>query len=215
VRTALRALAAERHRRLHDPAPAAEDAAVVAIAQRLVQLGAVGETTAWLLATELFGWRHFRNRRHVGGFVGLTPTPFQSGDGAREQGITRNGSRELRALVIELAWGWLRYQPQSALSQWYRRTYGGTSPRLRRIGIVALARKLLIALWRYVDQGVLPAGAENRDDGRHRRHRHRGGLTIHRVRGAGPGRSRRRARTIARRTEFPRRAPRKEASKRW
>lgn len=159
VRTALRALGAERHRRLHDPAPAAEDAAVVAIAQRLVQLGAIGEATAWLLATELFGWRHFRNRRQVGGFVGLTPTPSQSGDGAREQGITRNGSRELRAQVIELAWGWLRYQPQSALSQWYRQTYGGTSSRLRRIGIVALARKLLIALWRYVDQDVLPVGA--------------------------------------------------------
>jgi transposase len=95
----------------------------------------------------------------VGGFVGLTPTPFQSGGAPREQGITRNGRRELRALVIELAWLWLRYQPQSALSQWYQRTYGAASPRLRRIGIVALARKLLIALWRYVDFGELPAGA--------------------------------------------------------
>lgn len=159
VRTALRALARERHQRLADPTPAPVDAPVMAKAQRLAQLGAIGETLAWVLATELFGWRAFQNRRQVGGFVGLTPTPFQSGGAPREQGITRNGSRELRALVIELAWLWLRYQPQSALSQWYQRTYGGASPRLRRIGIVALARKLLIALWRYVDFGELPAGA--------------------------------------------------------
>ena len=159
VRTALRALASERHRRMTDSTPPAVDAPVIAKARRLAQLGAIGETLAWVLATELFGWRAFQNRRQVGGFVGLTPTPFQSGGGPREQGITRNGSRELRALVIELAWLWLRYQPQSALSQWYRRTYGGASPRLRRIGIVALARKLLVALWRYVDFGELPAGA--------------------------------------------------------
>lgn len=159
ARTALRALVGERHRRLTDPAPAPADAPVMAKARRLGQLGAIGETLAWVLATELFGWRAFQNRRQVGGFVGLTPTPFQSGGGPREQGITRNGSRELRALLIELAWLWLRYQPQSALSQWYQRTYGGASPRLRRIGIVALARKLLIALWRYVDFDELPAGA--------------------------------------------------------
>jgi len=159
VRTALRALGSERHRRMTESAPAPADAPVMAKARRLAQLGAIGETLAWVLATELFGWRAFQNRRQVGGFVGLTPTPFQSGGGPREQGITRNGSRELRALVIELAWLWLRYQPQSALSQWYRRTYGGASPRLRRIGIVALARKLLVALWRYVDFGELPAGA--------------------------------------------------------
>ena len=163
VRTALRALGRERHRRMTDLAPAAVDAPVLAKARRLAQLGAIGETLAWVLATELFGWRAFRNRRQVGGFVGLTPTPFQSGGAPREQGITRNGSRELRALVIELAWLWLRYQPQSALSQWYQRTYGGASPRLRRIGIVALARKLLIALWRYVDFGELPAGARLKD----------------------------------------------------
>src|SRR4029079_1999412 len=159
VRTALRALARERHQRLADPTPAPVDAPVMAKAQRLAQLGAIGETLAWVLGTALFGWRGFSDRRQVGGFVGLTPTPFQSGGAPREQGITRNGSRELRALVIELAWLWLRYQPQRALSQWYQRTYGGASPRLRRIGIVALARKLLIALWRYVDFGELPAGA--------------------------------------------------------
>jgi transposase len=163
VRTALRTLERERHQRLTAPTPAAGDAPVIAKARRLLQLRAIGETLAWVFATELFGWRAFQNRRQVGGFVGLTPTPFQSGGGPREQGITRNGSRELRALVIELAWLWLRYQPQSALSQWYQRAYRGKSSRLRRIGIVALGRKLLIALWRYVDFGELPVGARLKD----------------------------------------------------
>ena len=165
VRVALRALGSERHRRMTAAPPAPADAPTLRAARQLVRVRGIGETLAWVLATELFGWRAFRNRRQVGGFVGLTPTPFQSGGGPREQGITRNGSRELRALVIELAWLWLRYQPESTLSQWYRRTYGGGSPRRRRIGIVALARKLLIALWRYVDFGELPAGARLKDAG--------------------------------------------------
>jgi len=109
-------------------------------------------------------WREFRNRRQVGGFVGLTGTPDQSGDRIREQGLTRNGSVELRARVIELAWGWLRYQPASALSQWYRQRYGGGNARLRRIGIVAVARRLLIELWRYAMGGPPPAGAHLKDD---------------------------------------------------
>jgi len=159
LRSALRALGTERHRRVTAPTAAPADATVVRLTRRLSRLGAVGETTAWLLATELFSWRAFRNRREVGGFVGLTPTPFQSGESVREQGLTRNGSVELRARVIELAWSWLRYQPGSALSRWYRRTYGGGTARLRRIGIVALARRLLIALWRYAMGGDLPAGA--------------------------------------------------------
>lgn len=165
LRGALRALGSERHRRMTAAPASPADAPVLRTARRLVRVRGIGETLAWVLATELFGWRAFRNRRQVGGFVGLTPTPFQSGGGAREQGITRNGSRALRALVIELAWLWLRYQPESTLSQWYRRTYGGGSPRLRRIGIVALARKLLIALWRYVDFGEVPAGARLKDAG--------------------------------------------------
>lgn len=162
VRTALRTLTAARHRRVSTPTPPPADAAAVHLTRRLGALAAVGETTAWLLATELFSWRAFRNRREVAGFVGLTPTPFQSGDGTREQGLTRNGSAELRARVIELAWGWLRYQPASALSRWYQRTYGGGTARLRRIGIVALARKLLIALWRYAMGGEPPTGAREK-----------------------------------------------------
>jgi transposase len=107
----------------------------------------------------MFSWREFRNRRQVGGFVGLTATPDRSGERVRELGLTRNGSVELRARVIELAWSWLRFQPGSALSQWYRRRYGSGTARLRRIGIVALARRLLIALWRYAMGGPPPAGA--------------------------------------------------------
>ncbi len=92
--------------------------------------------------------------------AGITPTPFDSGKTEREQGIGKSGSRWIRGAAIEFAWGWLRFQPQSALSQWYQERFGCGSKRLRKIGIVALARKLLVALWRYVETGVLPEGAE-------------------------------------------------------
>ena len=164
VRAALRTLTAQRHQRVTAATPAAADVPAVHLTRRLAALGAIGETTAWLLATEMFSWRAFRNRRQVGGFVGLTATPDQSGERVRELGLTRNGSVELRARVIELAWSWLRFQPGSALSQWYRRRYGSGTARLRRIGIVALARRLLIALWRYAIGGPLPAGAHQKGD---------------------------------------------------
>ena len=112
-----------------------------------------------MLTTEFFGWRDFRNGKQVGSMAGLTPTPFNSGGGEREQGIGKDGSRWVRGGAIELAWGWLRFQPQSALSQWYMRRFGSGSKRLRKIGIVALARKLLIALWRFLETGVVPEGA--------------------------------------------------------
>lgn len=127
--------------------------------RHLARLRAIGSTIAWTLASEVFGWRTFHNRREVGGLLGLTPTPSQSGAERRELGIAKSGDPHLRALAVELAWGWLRYQPQSALSQWYQTRYAGGGPRLRRIGIVALARKLVIALWRYVAFDELPAGA--------------------------------------------------------
>lgn len=135
-----------------------DDAAAVA-ARRLAQLGAVGETIAWTMATELFSWRQFRNRRQVGCLIGACPTPYQSGAQHREQGISKQGNPQLRALAIEFAWLWLRYQPESALSQWYEARFAKGGPRVRRIGIVALARKLMIALWRYVDFGEVPLGA--------------------------------------------------------
>jgi transposase len=107
----------------------------------------------------IFCLRAFKNRREVGGLAGLTPTPYQSGDSAREQGITKSGNRHVRWITTQLAWGWVRFQPDSALSMWFRERFGGGGKRLRRIGIVAVARKLLIALWRFLETGVLPEGA--------------------------------------------------------
>ena len=108
---------------------------------------------------ELFGWRKFANRRQVGAIVGLTPTPHQSGESSREQGISKAGNRALRRMMVELAWTWLRWQPQSELSRWYDLRFAHQGKRARKVGIVAVARKLLIALWRYVEQGEIPAGA--------------------------------------------------------
>lgn len=125
----------------------------------LQTLRAIGPTGAWTLATEIFGWRDIRNPRQLGALVGLVPARYQSGEMQRDLGITRAGNAHVRRIMVQLAWGWLRYQPTSALSHWYQRRFGHGGPRVRRIGIVALARKLLVALWRYVDAGVLPEGA--------------------------------------------------------
>jgi transposase len=100
-----------------------------------------------------------KNRRELGALAGLTPTPYQSGDSEREQGISKAGNARLRTMAIEIAWGWLRYQPESELSVWYRRRFGEGNTRLRKVGIVALARKLLVALWKYLEHDELPAGA--------------------------------------------------------
>jgi transposase len=125
----------------------------------LLTLWGVGLNGAWLLVYELFAWRHFDNRKQVGGCVGLTPTPYQSGDSRREQGISKAGNRRLRRMLVELAWCWLRWQPDSELSRWYLRRFGAGNGRSRKIGVVAVARKLLIALWKYVEHGEVPAGA--------------------------------------------------------
>ena len=126
----------------------------------LMRLRGIGENSAWLFVMELFGWRDFHNRREVGALAGLTPTPYQSGDESQEQGISKAGNRPIRAMAVEIAWGWLRHQPQSELSRWYQRRFGHGSKRLRKIGIVALARKLLVAFWRYLEFGEIPAGAQ-------------------------------------------------------
>lgn len=129
--------------------------------QRLQKLKGIGDSSGWLFVVEFFGWRQFRNRREVAGLAGLSPMPYQSGDTVNhEQGISKAGNRRIRVMAIEIAWGWLRFQPQSRLSLWFRERYGPGSRRSRRVGIVALARKLLIALWRYLDYGVIPDGAE-------------------------------------------------------
>jgi transposase len=156
LRRDLRVLLADRRVMLRE----SNDDPAVAIVRRLLALRGIGEVSAWLYATEFFAWRRFRNRREVGALAGLCSTPWRSGGVEREQGISKAGSHHIRALAIELAWSWLRRQPRSALTLWYRRRFATGGGRVRRIGIVALARKLLIALWRYVETGVLPAGAE-------------------------------------------------------
>jgi transposase len=141
-------------------APAADQTA--AKAQALIHLAGIAETTASVLAHEVF-YRRFANRRQVAGFVGLTGTPFASGPRYREQGISKAGNRRARWATIELAWRWLQYQPESELSRWFKQRVGDAKGRVKRIALVALARKLLVDLWRYVETGVLPAGAVMKD----------------------------------------------------
>lgn len=154
VRKQIRELELERRTALRE----AQDAKVEQVRQ-LMRLRAIGINSGWLYVMELFGWRQFSNRRQVGSLAGLTPTPHDSGAMARELGIDKAGNPRVRAMAIEIAWCWLRLQPQSELSLWYQRRFGSGNKRARRIGIVALARRLLVALWRFLDQGVVPAGA--------------------------------------------------------
>ncbi|MCA1603273.1 MAG: IS110 family transposase [Acidobacteria bacterium] len=131
--------------------------------QRVVQLmglRAIGPNCAWLLVMEFFAWRGFRNRRQLGACAGLTGTPYDSGSSKRDQGISKAGNRRVRTMMVEIAWLWLRYQPNSKLSHWFRERFAGGGARMRRVGIVALARRLLVALWRYLEDGMLPEGAE-------------------------------------------------------
>jgi transposase len=127
--------------------------------RQLLRLKGIGLNSAWVNTMEFFAWRDFHNGKEVRGLAGLVPTPYQSGASSRERGMSKAGNRHVRALAIEIAWGWLRYQPESELSHWYQRRFGDGSSRVRRIGIVALARKLLIALWRYLETGLIPQGA--------------------------------------------------------
>jgi transposase len=145
------ALEAQQHAAVTAAAPASA-------VRRLVQLKGVATTSASVLLDEGLVWRAFQNRRQIGGFLGFAPTPYDSGESEREQGISRAGNTRLQAISIQLAWNWVRWQPLSALTQWYREHFG-TGKRARRIGIVAVARKLVIALWRYVTIGVVPTGA--------------------------------------------------------
>ena len=131
--------------------------------RRLMGLRAIGVRSAWILVSELFAWRQIKNGKELGALVGLTPTPYDSGKSEREQGISKAGNKHVRSLIVEQAWLWLRWQPDSALSQWYDRRFASGNKRARKVGIVALARKLLIALWRYVDRGEWPEGAQEKD----------------------------------------------------
>ena len=150
----IRALKHERRALLRVP----NDPAIAQVRQ-LNQLRGVGIDSAWLYVMEFFAWRQFQNCRQVGGLAGLTDTHYQSGDLAHEQGISKAGNRWVRALAINTAWAWLRFQPESQLARWYEQKFGNGNSRVRKIGIVALARKLLIAFWRYLDTGIIPEGA--------------------------------------------------------
>jgi transposase len=150
-----RALEKTRKSRLRQ----ADTASVQQVVQLMV-LRAIGPNCAWLLVMEFFAWRGFRNRRQLGACAGLTGTPYDSGGSKRDQGISKAGNRRVRTMMIEIAWLWLRYQPNSKLSRWFRERFAGGGARMRRVGIVALARRLLVALWRYLEDGMLPEGAD-------------------------------------------------------
>jgi transposase len=126
---------------------------------QLMTLRGIGVNSSWKFVEEFFGWRDFKDRRELGSLSGLTPTPYDSGGYQREQGISKAGNKRIRTLSVEMAWVWLRFQPQSKLSQWFIERFAGGGSRMRRIGIVAVARKLLIDLWRYLEHGVIPEGA--------------------------------------------------------
>jgi transposase len=126
--------------------------------RKLVGLKGIGPELATLLAWEAFV-RPFRHRRALAGYAGLTGTPFASGGTQREQGIGKAGNRRLRAALVELAWLWLRYQPDSTLAAWFRERTRAAGSRTRKVMIVALARKLFVALWRFCRDGVTPEGA--------------------------------------------------------
>jgi len=147
--------ALEKTRQASLPAPARDRS------DHLARLKGIGEVGASRLTLELF-WRQFHNRRELGACVGLVPQPYDSGESQVDQGISKQGNRRVRALLVEMAWSWLRYQPDSALTQWFNQRTQGTGPnrRARRIAIVAVARRLAIALWRYLKDGVIPEGAQ-------------------------------------------------------
>ena len=124
----------------------------------LIRLKGVGTTSVSTLLNEGLVWRQFRNRRQVGGMLGFAPTHYASGEVQRDQGISHAGNRHLQSVAIQMAWSWVRWQRASALTRWFLTRFG-CGKRQRRVGIVALARKLLIALWRAATTGSVPAGA--------------------------------------------------------
>lgn len=157
VHKQIKALEAENTAAHRAPAKGSVEAKVV----QLAQLRAIGPQIAQVLANEVF-YRDFKNRRQVGSCVGLTDTPYDSGASRRQQGISKAGNHRARTTAIELAWLWLRHQPESDLSRWFRERVGKVKGRIRKIAIVALARKLMVALWRYLETGLVPAGAAMR-----------------------------------------------------
>lgn len=126
----------------------------------LQTLRGIGGISSWVLVREFFGWRKFNNRKEVGSLAGYTGTPYDSGTGKKEQGISKAGNRHIRNVAVELAWSWIRFQPDSVITQWFNKRFANAGKRGRKVGIVAVARRLLIALWRFLEWGVIPDGAE-------------------------------------------------------
>lgn len=156
VERQIRDLEQQRQRQLEE---SPEDPTLAKMRQ-LMALKAIGANSANVFVSEFFGWREFRNRREIGALSGLAPMPYQSGDSLNRSSGISGGNGRLRAMAIEIAWAWLRFQPRSRLSLWFQERYGAGSRRSRRVGIVAMARRLLIELWRYLKTGALPDGAE-------------------------------------------------------
>ena len=144
----------EREMRLKDPKAINLQQVV-----KLQRLRGIGTQSSWLFVMEFFGWRQFRNRREVAALSGLAPTPYDSGSRSRDLGISKAGNPRVRTMSIEIAWAWLRFQPESKLSRWFEERFAAGGKRMRRIGIVAVARRLLIDLWRYLEKDIVPEGA--------------------------------------------------------
>ena len=151
----IKTLEAERRDTLLDPASAFPDRAKVAT---LTKLAGIGELSATLLVAEVFN-RQFSSRRHLASYLGLAPTPYASGDMQRDQGISKAGNKPARTLLVEITWAWMRHQPASTLTAWYRARFSENGARSRKVGVIATARKLAIALWHFVEHGVIPPGA--------------------------------------------------------
>lgn len=151
----------QRQRKILRDARAEPEKATAAAckAARLSQLRGVGDVGSYVLGTEFFGWRDFKNRGQVGALAGLTGTPFQSGGLDRDQGISKSGNPRVRTLMVELSWLWLRWQPESRTTKWYHEHVGKGGSRAKRKAIVAVARKLLVEFWHFVEHGVVPTGA--------------------------------------------------------
>lgn len=132
---------------------------VAQVARQLITLRSIGAASAAVFSAEILGTRTFQNRRQLGALMGLVPVPYRSDQSVQDQGISKAGRGSLRGLAIQIAWCWVRWQPDSALAHWFEERFAKAGKRARRIGIVALARKLMIALWRYVEHGVIPEGA--------------------------------------------------------
>ena len=139
---------------LDDPADPA-----IAMVRQLMTLKGIGLQSAWLFTFEFFAWRNIHSRRQITALAGLAPSPYNSGDEVRDLGISKAGSSSVRTMAIQIAWGWIRFQPDSDLTRWFERRFAHGGRRMRAIGIVAVARKLLVELWRFLDTGAPPEGA--------------------------------------------------------